>query len=202
MKKLTAAEVGKATILTEEAVRLSKDLSAEVSESIIRMLKDDAIYYQHPNKLAKRIQDLWGGERYKAVRFARTFTADIATASTVNRYRQYGVKYMEFSAEIDSRTSDQCRCLEGTVFDMEKGSVDRYRPPLHHHCRRALVPVPITHEIDESKLFENRDFSDTLEDHAKVEKTFKNIDTFNDKYRTSKYVIDQDQATRFMLKRV
>lgn len=34
-----------------------------------------------------------------------------------------------------------------------------------------------------------------------MEKAFKNIDTFNDKYRISKYVLDQDLATRFMLEK-
>lgn len=330
MKILTAASTGESTILTTEAVRMSKELSAEVSESIVRMLDNDAIYYQHPNKLAKRIEDLWGGERYKAVRFARTFTADVATASAVHRYRQYGVRYMEFDAKIDDRTSDQCRCLDGTIFDLEKGSVDAYRPPLHHHClvagtkivtssgdknikdikigdkvlthlghympvtetmsrfpeklidlhtssyhvritpnhpillwdmyngvykwveagnlnvddmvctvngyefvllvqecepeqvynisvqedesyiangivvhncRSDLVPLPITEEIDESRIYENRDFSDALKDPAQVDKAFQNIDKFNEKYRVSKYVLDQDLQARIMFEK-
>lgn len=201
MKILTAAETGQATILTQEAVRMSKELSAEVSESIVRMLEVDAIYYEHPTKLAKKIQDLWGGERYKAVRFARTFTADVATASAVHRYRQYGVRYMVFDAKLDDRTSDQCRCLDGTIFDLEKGSVDAYRPPLHFHCRSDLAPLPITEEIDESRIFEKRDFSGALEDPAKVDKVFQNIDKFNEKYRVSTYVLDQDLRARIMFEK-
>ncbi len=200
LKTLAAASTGESAILTTEAVRLSKDLSAEVAESIVRMLDEDAIYYEHPNKLARRIEDLWGGERYKAVRFARTFTADVATASTVNRYRQYNVRYMEFDAEIDHRTSDQCRCLDGTIFDLEKTSVDAYRPPLHHHCRSGLKPLANS-ELDESRLFENRDFNNALDDPKKVEKAFKNIDVFNEKYRVSQYVLDQDIATRIMFEK-
>lgn len=201
MKILAAASVGESAILTKEAVRLSKDLSAEVAESIVRMLDDDAIYYQHPNKLARRIEDLWGGERYKAVRFARTFTADVATGTAVHRYRQYGVRYMEFDAKIDDRTSDQCRCLDGTIFDLERGSVDAYRPPLHHHCRSDLVPLPITEEVDESRIFEKRDFSGVLEDPANVDKAFQNIDKFNEKYRVSKFVLDQDLQARIMFEK-
>ncbi|MBC7086349.1 MAG: hypothetical protein H5T43_08330 [Methanomethylovorans sp.] len=34
-----------------------------------------------------------------------------------------------------------------------------------------------------------------------MEKAFKNIDTFNDKYRISKYVLDQDLAARIMLEK-
>ena len=200
LKTLAAASAGESAILTTEAVRMSKDLSAEVAESIVRMLDDDAIYYQHPNKLARRIEDLWGGERYKAVRFARTFTADVATASTVNRYRQYNVRYMEFDAKINHRTSDQCRCLNGTIFDLEKTSVDAYRPPLHQHCRSGLKPLANS-ELDESRLFENRDFNNALDDPKKVEKAFKKIDVFNEKYRVSQYVLDQDIATRMMFEK-
>lgn len=79
-------------MLTEEVVRISTRLAENVAESIIQMLKDEALYNTHPNQLARRIVDLWGGERYKAVRFARTFTVDVATNTTVYRYRQSGVE--------------------------------------------------------------------------------------------------------------
>lgn len=134
MKRMSAAKVNESFVLTEEAVRISKELSQEASESIVRILQEDAIYYESPKALSKRIVDLWGGQKYRAERFARTFTADVATATTVARYRQYGVRYMEFDAELDERTTDQCRCLNGVQFDLTKDSVDRYRPPLHHHC--------------------------------------------------------------------
>lgn len=201
MKILTAAKLGESKVLTEEAVRISSDLSAEVAESIVRMLKDDAIYYQHPTALARKIQDLWGKEKYRADRFAQTFTADVATATTVHRYRQYNVRYMEFDAERDDRTTDQCECLDGTIFDLSKDSVDQYRPPLHMHCRSGLKPVPGTYEIDENMIFEKRDFSGVLDDPAKVDKAFQNIGKFNDKYRISKYVLDQDLAARIMFEK-
>jgi SPP1 gp7 family putative phage head morphogenesis protein len=201
MKKLSAATVKESHILTEEAVRISGEISDKASEAIVRMLKDDAIYYKHPYELAKRIDDLWDGQRYKAVAFAQTFTADVATATTVHRYRQYGVEYMEFDAELDDRTTDQCRCLDGTIFDLSKDSVDRYRPPLHHRCRSGLRPIPITRTIDENKLFENRDFSGTLDDPEDIAKAFGNIEKFNEKYRISQYVIDQDLAARIMLEK-
>lgn len=191
MKKLSAAGVNESHILTEETVKMSTELAQNVADFIIRALQDDKIYYQHPNTLASRLLDLWNGERYRAVRFARTFTADVATATTVHRYRQYGVGYVEFDAELDDRTTDQCRCLDGTIFDLSKGDVDFYRPPLHFHCRSGLMPVPITEEIDEDRLFENRDFDG-------FEKAFDTIDTFNEKYRIDKFVLDQDISARIM----
>jgi SPP1 gp7 family putative phage head morphogenesis protein len=196
MKKLSAATVKESHILTEEAVRISGEISDKASEAIVRMLKDDAIYYKHPYELAKRIDDLWDGQRYKAVAFAQTFTADVATATTIHRYRQYGVEYMEFDAELDDRTTDQCRCLHGTIFDLSKDNL--YHPPLHFRCRSGLVPIPVTRDIDDDMLYENRDFSGVLEDPEAVSKAFGNIDKFNEKYRIDKFVLDQDIAARMM----
>lgn len=201
MKILTAAKLGESKVLTEEAVKLSGELTSEVTQSIIRMLKDDAIYYQHPKQLSSRILDLWGGQRYRANRFTQTFTADVATATTTHRYRQYNVIYMEFDAERDDKTTKQCECLDGTIFDLRKDSVDRYRPPLHFHCRSGLKPVPSSMKVDDDKIFENRDFSDTIGDPEAVRKAFENIDKFNDKYRISQYILDQDLAARIMFEK-
>jgi len=209
MKQISAAAIEKSYVLTEEAVRISKDLADNVLESIIQMLKDEAIYTTHPTNLAKRIEDLWEGERYKAVRFARTFTADVATSTTVYRYRQRGVEYVEFDSELDDRTSDQCRAFHGTVFSTESDSLNKYRPPLHHHCRSGLKPIPITREINPDAEFDNRDFRHhmgqsgafikELTDEQIVEKVFENIDRFNEKYRISQFILDKDIEKRLMI---
>lgn len=208
MKHISAAGIEESYVLTEEAVRISTGLAENVTESIIQMLKDEAIYTTHPNHLAERIENLWDGERYKAVRFARTFTADVATNTTVYRYRQRGVEYVEFDAELDDRTSDQCRALHGTIFSTESDSINQYRPPLHHHCRSGLKPVPVTREIDSAAEFENRDFCHQmnqsgeflkeLADKKVVEKAFENIDRFNEKYRISKFILDKDISARII----
>lgn len=210
LKQISAAAIEDSCVLTEEAVRISTDLADNVVESIVQMLKDEAIYTIHPNHLAKRIVDIWEGERYKAVRFARTFTADVATNTTVYRYRQRGVEYVEFDAELDEKTSDQCRALHGTVFDLSNSSVDLYRPPLHHSCRSGLKPVSITREIKPCAEFENRDFLHQmnqegeflkeLADEKAVEKAFENIDKFNEKYRISKFILNKDIEERLMMK--
>ena len=211
LKQISAATIEDSYVLTEEAVRISTDLADNVVESIVLMLKDEAIYTIHPNQLAKKIKYLWEGERYKAVRFARTFTADVATNTTVYRYRQRGVEYVEFDAELDDRTSNQCRALHGTLFDLSKGSVDLYRPPLHHSCRSGLKPVPIIRKIDPDTEFENRDFRHQmnqegvlLKEHADeniVEKAFENIDRFNEKYRISQFILDKDIEKRLLMEK-
>ncbi len=68
-------------------------------------------------------------------------------------------------------------------------------------CISGLKPVPITRTIDQDKIFESRNFSGALDDPEDIAKAFGNIDKFNDKYRVSQYVIDQDLAARIMMEK-
>ncbi|WP_370575571.1 hypothetical protein [Methanomethylovorans sp.] len=58
MKQISAAAIEDSYVLAEEALRISTDLAENVAESIIQMLKDEAIYTTHPNQLAIRIEEL------------------------------------------------------------------------------------------------------------------------------------------------
>jgi SPP1 gp7 family putative phage head morphogenesis protein len=193
-------------VLTEEAVKECAGLADEVVESIIRVLKDEAIYQEHPRVLARRILDLWGGERYRAVRWARTFSADVATNTTLYRYKQQGIEECQFYARIDGRTSPQCRMLHGTIFKVGSTEAGKYHPPAHPHCRSTLIPVTSFTEVDDSLRFENRNFEQSLNQDLKplkegldgelVKNTFKNIDKFNEKYRIDKFILDEDIEKR------
>lgn len=195
-------------ILTEEAVNQSTDLALEVSESIIRMLQEEGIYQENPRKLAGRITDLWGGEKYRAVRFARTITADIATNTSLHRFQQQGIQEMQIYATIDKRTSPYCRMMHGTVFKTDSPEASKYRTPFHSNCRTAILPVTAFSNIDDSMRYENRDFSklygqnfkvlDEGLDSDSVKKIFKDIDKFKEKYSIPKFVFDEDIEKRLM----
>jgi len=194
--------------LTEEAVKECTSLADEITESIIRVLKDEAIYQEHPTKLARRVLDLWGGEKYRAVRWARTFSADVATSTAIHRYRQSGIEYSQIYALLDDRTSPQCRLMHGTIFRVDSPEALRYRTPFHHHCRTSILPCLVTMEIDQNLLYENRDFSKALDQKLKpldegldsefVEKTFENIESFKDKWAIPQYILDEDIEKRLM----
>lgn len=192
--------------ITEDAVRQAVGLSQDVTESIIKILKDDGIYLEHPDKLEKRVRDLWGGQKYRAVRFARTFTADVATNTSLWRYNDAGIEELQFYAKIDDKTSDQCRTLHGTIFSTDSKEAANFRPPLHFHCRSDLLPIPITQEVDPKMRYENRDFTKQMDqefgfiddkvDKDLVKKTFSDIDTFNEKYRIDQFILDEDIEAR------
>jgi SPP1 gp7 family putative phage head morphogenesis protein len=194
--------------ITEEAVKQADDLAQEVTESIIRILKEDKLYYESPQKLSRIVRDIWGGQKYRADGFVRTFTADVAGATTLNRYKQQGIEEFQFYAKIDERTTPQCRSLHGTVFRTGSPEADKYRAPCHIRCRSTVIPVTMFTEVKDSWRYENRDFSKPMNhdfsfssteiDSKIVKQVFKNIDTFNEKYRIDRWIFDEDLEKRYM----
>lgn len=148
--------------LTEEAVTECTSLASEITESIIRVLKDEAIYQESNDKLAARVLNLWGGEKYRAERWARTFSADVATNTTLYRYQTSGIEEYQFYATIDNRTSPQCRMLHGCVMKTNSNEANNFRPPLHPHCLVAGTKI-IT--LNGEKNIENVDIGDIVLTH-------------------------------------
>jgi len=171
------------------------------------MLKGGGLYQEAPATLERLVRDLWGGEKYRAMRFVRTFMADIATATSVHRYQQYEVD-MQFYAKIDGRTSPQCRMLHGSIFRYDSPEISLYRCPLHHFCRSSFVPYPRSLVMDKNLLFENRDFSKQMKqdftfseqdvDSKVIKQVFKDINTFNQKYRIDQFILDEDIQKRLI----
>lgn len=80
-------------------------------------------------------------------------------------YKIYGIKKVKFIAEIDKKTTEMCRTLNGQIFDIEGPNIfDRYSsadgrmvtydvkglevganlPPIdnhYHHCRSTIYPI-------------------------------------------------------------
>jgi SPP1 gp7 family putative phage head morphogenesis protein len=194
--------------ITEEAVRQSEELADEVVESIVRTLEKNMLYEESPAKLAKIVKDLWGGEKYRATRFVRTFTADIATATSLDRYKRQEIEEYQYYAKIDEKTSPTCRALHGTVFKVDSKEASIYTPPKHFHCRSCILPITVFTEVDPKWRYENRDFTkqmdqqfnflDTEVDKEVIEKVFENINTFNEKYRIAKWIFDEDIEKRYV----
>ncbi len=194
--------------LTEEAVKESTGLATEITDSIIRVLKDEAIYQESNDKLAARVLNLWGYNQYRAERWARTFSADVATNTTLYRYQTSGIEECQFYATLDKRTSQQCRLLHGTVFKVNSSEAQQYRCPLHFHCRSTVLPISNTTKIPDSLRYENRDFGEPVSqtfqpledkiDKDLVKKTFKNIDGFRDEHSIPQYILNKDVEKRLL----
>lgn len=51
------------------------------------------------------------------------------------------IQAFQYSAVVDSATSDICLSLDKQIFKVEDESSLSYRPPNHHGCRSILVPI-------------------------------------------------------------
>lgn len=193
--------------LTEELVKQSTTLADEVSKSIIEILKDEGIYELNPNQLELRIRDIWGGQKYKSKRFAQTFTSQVSNETALQRYKKNNVRAWSFSALLDDRTTLQCRMLHGTIFYTGSDSAERYKPPLHFNCRSGMKPIAITETIDESLVFENRDFTQLIDQDTfefstitgeQVTDTFGLMEKYKDDYELDRFMLQEDIEKRLL----
>jgi SPP1 gp7 family putative phage head morphogenesis protein len=51
------------------------------------------------------------------------------------------VEALEYTAILDSRTTEICRHLDGRIYPKDDPAWDGFRPPNHFNCRSLLVPV-------------------------------------------------------------
>lgn len=78
---------------------------------------------------------------HEADRIARTELNYVQNQSAIDRYEQGGIEQYEFLAEIDSRTSEICKELNGKKFRIKDMSVGENFPPCHPYCRSTIIPV-------------------------------------------------------------
>ena len=73
----------------------------------------------------------------------RTNTLDALNQGRKNLFEDPDVKgfvsYWEYSAVIDERTTDYCKCMDKKVFAMDDLGI--LNPPAHYNCRAISVPV-------------------------------------------------------------
>lgn len=49
------------------------------------------------------------------------------------------VQFFQYTAIMDERTTDYCRCMDGKIFRIE--DLDQIKPPAHFNCRSFTVPI-------------------------------------------------------------
>lgn len=76
-----------------------------------------------------------------ATSIVRTSVNHIANAGHMAVYEENAdvIKLLEYSATLDSRTSDICISLDGRRWPVDSENVRR--PPLHVNCRSRIVPI-------------------------------------------------------------
>ena len=91
--------------------------------------------------LSDRIQNRFEADRKNTERLVRTELNHALNETTKLSYEEAEIDEYEYLAEIDSRTSDICRELNGQKFKMKDAKAGVNYPPMHPYCRSTTVPV-------------------------------------------------------------
>jgi len=57
---------------------------------------------------------------------------------SLERYKESGIKQWKFVATNDERTCEECRNMDGKIFDIDDVKT---LPPLHFGCRCTITPI-------------------------------------------------------------
>lgn len=115
------------------AETLGKVLKQEIIQSFIQgiSVKD----------LSDRIEKRFITDRKNTERLVRTELNYALNETTKLSYEEAEIEEYEYLAEIDGRTSDICRELNGQKFKIKEAKVGVNYPPMHPYCRSTTVPV-------------------------------------------------------------
>lgn len=99
--------------------------------------------------MADDIMNRCGVGAFEAHRLVRTETNCVANMAELYGYKELDIDEYEFSACLDSRTSDLCRELDGKVFKRNSAQAGVNLPPMHPFCRSTMLPVlPSEEDLD------------------------------------------------------
>lgn len=115
------------------------------SEALGKVLKQEIIqsFMQGVSvkDLSDRIEKRFENDRYNTERLVRTELNYAFNQTTKLSYEEAEIEEYEFLAEIDSRTSEICKKLNGEKFKLKDARAGVNYPPMHPHCRSTTVPV-------------------------------------------------------------
>ncbi|WP_338936243.1 minor capsid protein [Fusobacterium polymorphum] len=92
--------------------------------------------------MSKRVSERFETAKKNDVeRLLRTEVNYVLNQATLDGYKEAGIEKYEFSATLDSRTSQICSELHGEVFEIKKIAVGLNYPPMHPRCRSTTIPI-------------------------------------------------------------
>lgn len=119
------------------------DVVADVWDVLRRAIEQGKGLGWFKSKVREKLENEWG--RKDGARIETVYRTNVQTAYNRGRWRQMqhpAVKrlrpYLMYDAVLDSRTSELCRTLDGTVLEAEDPFWETHHPPLHHRCRSGL----------------------------------------------------------------
>lgn len=135
--------------------KLKRELYTKLSQSLIRGDSLD----KTTQELSKRMNVSYSN----AYSLVQTETAFFVEQATFAGYEESGVvDEYENVAVLDTRTSEICQAIDGTVFKVSEKEVGVNAPPFHTHCRTTTVP----------KFKDDEDIGERIARDPKTRKTY------------------------------
>ena len=117
----------------ENRAALGRVLKEEIVQSFIQGIS--------VKELSNKIMNRMDSDRKNTERLVRTELNYALNQATKKGYEDSEVEEYEYLAEIDSRTSQQCKELNGKIFKLKDAKVGVNYPPMHPRCRSTTIPV-------------------------------------------------------------
>ena len=111
---------------------LINTLQTDLTQSIIKG--------EPPDEIIEKISKDFNTSKYKAGRLVMTESAFFSSASKKDCFEELGVEKFINVATLDSKTSDVCKELDGTVHPMSDYKIGVTAPPFHIRCRTTTAP--------------------------------------------------------------
>lgn len=89
--------------------------------------------------IATKLKKEFNVQAYKSRRLVRTEMARVQSTANEDIAKAQGIEKQLFDATLDNKTSNKCRGLDGTEWNID----DKNKPitPLHPHCRSCLINI-------------------------------------------------------------
>ena len=109
--------------------------------TLTTLLPQEFVRGKGPSEVAKTMADQLNVAYSNANRLVRTEMNHISNRATLNAFKDTGIvdKY-EYTATLDSRTSEVCMDLDGKTFLTKDAQAGVNMPPMHPYCRSTIIP--------------------------------------------------------------
>lgn len=105
------------------------------------VLTQDLIRGEPSDKVISDFAARMGVSKSAAERLILTESAYFSGQSRMDGYKEQGIRSYQFVATLDSKTSKECRAMDGEVIPLSEAKPGVNYPPLHAYCRSTTIPV-------------------------------------------------------------
>jgi phage putative head morphogenesis protein, SPP1 gp7 family len=119
---------------------LADDMDAKLMAEAKKILVDN-LEGVAKDETFERMLRLFEGNVARAELVVVTETTYAYNRGRLVAFNSAGVDYIEFSAVMDLRTSNQCSTRHGKIMRLDSPDLADNTPPLHGRCRSVLLPI-------------------------------------------------------------